>query len=183
MAYETKSEALETVVATAHQELVDIGTEMQDDFDEKGERWQEGDKGQEMLAAAEVFASLDYPEPPDALKSNTIEWPRTIYKNPTRAQRVEICVPCVQSLRPLVTMKKTRKPRASLRRSNSSLMMLSQSSRSADERRLNTVGGGALVEHCSHSHYLGCLRRVHTCRLHLSRSHRHTHYHTVIIGR
>jgi hypothetical protein len=98
MAYETKSEALETVVATAHQELVDIGTEMQDDFDEKGERWQESDKGQDLLTAAEHFTSLDYPEPPDSLKSNTIEWPRTIYKNPTRAQRVEICITALRSV-------------------------------------------------------------------------------------
>jgi hypothetical protein len=87
MAFETKKNVLESVVAEAHEELNTIGAEMQDDFDEKGERWQESDKGQDLVSAAEHFSGLDYPEPPDELKSLDVEYQQVINKNPTRAAR------------------------------------------------------------------------------------------------
>jgi hypothetical protein len=98
MATETKKNVLESVVAWAHEELNALGSEMQDDFDEKGERWQEGDAGQDMQTAAEHFSGLDYPEPPDALKSVDVEYLQTIYKNPSRVQRRDNAVMALETV-------------------------------------------------------------------------------------
>jgi nitrate reductase assembly molybdenum cofactor insertion protein NarJ len=98
MAFEKKSDVLENVVAQAHEELNTIGAEMQDDFDEKGERWQESDRGQEILSAAEHFSGLDYPEPPDHLKSITVEYQQVVHKRPNRVERRDNSLHAIQAV-------------------------------------------------------------------------------------